>query len=83
MADVKGAKGKENHVTLAYSPTKGTVVQHEEAHSCYICNKTFGQRSSLTKHIKTHKVGEGHTCKKCDKSFAASRDLRKHIDIVH
>ena len=83
MADVKGAKGKENHVTLAYSPTKGTVVHHEEAHSCYICNKTFGQRSSLTKHIKTHKVGEGHTCKKCDKSFAASRDLRKHIDIVH
>ena len=83
MGDLEGRKGKENHVILAYATAKGAALQQQEVHSCYICNKTFSQRNSLTKHIKTHKVGEGHVCKKCNKRFAASRDLRKHVDIVH
>ena len=78
-------KGKENLVKFVYNESKGatpgTVDQHQ--HSCYICNKTFHQKSSLSKHLKTHKVGDGHICQKCDKKFAASRDLRKHVDIVH
>ena len=84
MGDLEVRKGKENHVILAYaSSAKSAVLQQQEVHTCNICNKTFNQRSSLTKHIKTHKVGEGHVCKKCNKRFAASRDLRKHVDIVH
>ena len=67
----------------AYASTNVSLQQQQEDHSCYICTKTFSQRSSLTKHMKTHKVGEGHVCKKCNKRFAASRDLRKHVDIVH
>ena len=67
----------------AYVSANVSLRQQQEDHSCYICTKTFSQRSSLTKHMKTHKVGEGHVCKKCNKRFAASRDLRKHVDIVH
>ena len=80
-------KGKENLVKFVYNDSKGAtpgaVNQHPLHHSCYICNKTFHQKSSLSKHLKTHKVGDGHVCQKCDKKFAASRDLRKHVDIVH
>jgi uncharacterized C2H2 Zn-finger protein len=87
MGDGEVGKGKENIVKFVYNDTKGDAVSaaapEQPPHPCYICNKTFNQRSGLTKHLRTHKMGEGNKCQKCDKIFAAPRDLRKHVDIVH
>ena len=85
MEDLEVGKGKENLVKFIYSDSKETSSKESSPHehNCYVCNKTFNQKSSLTKHLKTHKIGEGHNCPKCDKKFAASRDLRKHVNIVH
>eukprot|EP00092_Neocalanus_flemingeri_P015619 GFUD01016907.1.p1 GENE.GFUD01016907.1~~GFUD01016907.1.p1 ORF type:complete len:876 (+),score=244.14 GFUD01016907.1:57-2684(+) len=88
-------KNKENFVKFVYndslkneSPTLVNIVKNclnEEDKSlpCFICGKSFSQKSLLSKHIKSHKANEGHECPKCSKRFVASRDLKKHVDIVH
>ena len=55
----------------------------DKSFNCFICNKIFQTKHSLTKHLRTHKSAEGHKCDKCDKKFTANRDLKKHVDIVH
>merc|ERR1719319_911247 len=76
--------GKENLVKVLFSDAKAERAAAEvRPYRCHICNKSFHQKSGLTKHIKTHNNGDGHVCDKCNKKFAANRDLRKHVNIVH
>merc|ERR1719192_548848 len=83
---------KENRIKLVYGEIKkgnqGSAENRksdgtEKTFPCFLCNKSFNQKHSLAKHLKSHKSGEGHECHKCKKTFAATRDLKKHIDIVH
>ena len=34
---------------------------------CVLCGKSFGQKHSLARHLKSHKSGDGHSCFKCKK----------------
>ena len=51
----------------------------EASFPCALCGKSFGQKHSLARHLKSHKSGDGHSCFKCKKTFAAVRDLKKHM----
>lgn len=48
------------------------------------CNATFGQKGSLTRHVKSrHEKLRPHTCDLCQKSFSALWTLRVHQRNVH
>ena len=92
MKYFQSSMDKENRIKLVYGEIKkGNQAGSENRKSdstektfpCFLCNKSFNQKHSLAKHLKSHKSGEGHECHKCKKTFAATRDLKKHIDIVH
>ena len=81
---------KENQIRIISSQPLNTVSivkdikpKPEKLFPCFLCSKSFSQKHSLARHLRTHKSNDGHQCFNCDKRFAAIRDLRKHIDIVH
>lgn len=48
------------------------------------CNATFGQKGSLTRHVKSrHEKLRPHSCNLCQKSFSALWTLRVHQRNVH
>lgn len=48
------------------------------------CNATFGQKGSLTRHVKSrHEKLRPHKCEQCRKSFSALWTLRVHQRNVH
>ena len=91
--DLDSGKNKENQVKLVFGEEKQFIFDSdgsdkkpsntEKTFPCLLCNKSFNQKHSLARHLKSHKTTEGHECSKCNKKFAAIRDLKKHIDIVH
>ena len=84
-------KNKENFVRFVFNDSavkepqlkENAEFEENDMFPCLLCGKTFSQKHSLSRHMKTHKASEGHECQKCSKRFVASRDLKKHIDIVH
>ena len=56
----------------------------KQAVSCKLCQRSFSQRSSLTRHvIIVHKKLKPHTCADCDQSFSMRDQLKKHIISNH
>eukprot|EP00088_Acartia_fossae_P023715 TRINITY_DN2472_c0_g1_i8.p1 TRINITY_DN2472_c0_g1~~TRINITY_DN2472_c0_g1_i8.p1 ORF type:complete len:622 (+),score=88.03 TRINITY_DN2472_c0_g1_i8:43-1908(+) len=67
------------------SPTKNV---REEAlkvvHICNICDKQFGDKNTLKRHIKSmHSTEKKYSCDACDKTFALQNYLTQHIQNVH
>ncbi|CAB0029714.1 unnamed protein product [Trichogramma brassicae] len=53
-------------------------------HACDICEKKFGQKSSLISHQRTvHEGQKDFACDKCDKKFGHKSHLIKHQKTVH
>ena len=73
------AAGKGSSAMRSSQAAKGEAASFP----CGLCGKSFSQKHSLARHLKSHTSGDGHSCFKCKKTFAAVRDLKKHIDIVH
>lgn len=77
-------KLKCNKCSLATTLTVDLYVQHfRKAHrfQCDICSKSYGRRSGLYYHIKTHDDRKIYKCsyKDCAKSFLTGWCLRKHL----
>ncbi|TKS90327.1 Zinc finger protein 182 [Collichthys lucidus] len=47
-------------------------------HQCSVCNKTFTEKSNLTKHRKNHFAKENWVCDVCSKSFTTKSSLNIH-----
>ncbi|TKS65343.1 R2DM Retrovirus-related Pol polyprotein from type II retrotransposable element [Collichthys lucidus] len=47
-------------------------------HHCSVCNKTFTEKSNLTKHRKNHFAKENWVCDVCSKSFTTKSSLNIH-----
>ena len=52
-------------------------------YSCNQCAKSFSERGTLKRHIKSAHENVRYNCDKCDKSFAQNGDLNRHIKFVH
>ena len=60
-------------------------IKLEEAliqNACYVCNKTFEHRVTLSKHIRNVHGISKHKCEKCQKEFPTLSRFHKHI-ILH
>ena len=61
-----------------------TVHEKIRPYMCPICNKSFGQKSSLPGHIASvHEGKRPYACKVYDKHFVAKQGLQKHEATVH
>ena len=55
-----------------------------QPHKCDICEKSFTQKASLNRHIKSvHENSKPHKCDICELSFSEKGTLKRHIQSVH
>uniref|UniRef100_A0A1B0DQC9 Protein krueppel n=1 Tax=Phlebotomus papatasi TaxID=29031 RepID=A0A1B0DQC9_PHLPP len=57
------------------------VHQGIKEYQCHICNKSFGDSSSLTFHIRLHTGERPYACDKCNKKFIRFTQLKTHMNI--
>lgn len=50
----------------------------ERPHECEICDRKFGQKNQLTKHIRTHTGEKPYKCEYCDKTFTTKMNCQVH-----
>ncbi|XP_059183512.1 uncharacterized protein LOC131962582 [Centropristis striata] len=54
-------------------------MENHPKHRCSVCNKTFTEKSNLTRHLKIHAVArETFDCDVCRKSFTTKSSLVSH-----
>lgn len=52
-------------------------------YKCDLCEKTFGRKISLRRHIAAFHEGKRYKCETCGKEFMMTSNLNKHIKTVH
>ena len=51
---------------------------------CDICNKSFGTKTNLSRHVeKFHEGKRDFKCNLCDARFADNSRLNRHVTAVH
>ncbi|XP_037102943.1 zinc finger protein OZF-like [Syngnathus acus] len=67
------------------SHSDGNMARHTNntPFKCSHCDKTFGTKYTLTRHIKSHTAGKEHwKCSQCGRTLGDRRNLRRHM-MVH
>ena len=57
------------------------VHSRENYHMCYVCNKSFQQKSQLTQHRLTNSRSKTFKCDFYIKVFARRDDLKHHVAV--
>ncbi|XP_071453462.1 zinc finger protein 135-like isoform X2 [Hetaerina americana] len=89
---------RETHSTMGYicnfCKEEFTQMSHLKGHievvhlslqkfPCDICHKTFGFKSSLDRHMDTHKTFNPVVCRYCSSTFSRNSSLVRHIQSLH
>ena len=76
----------ENDVRIQTEPLDFNESQNEDGNvqcNCEKCKKTFYDKGTLKKHIRSVHEKVRHTCEVCGKTFSQKGHLRGHIQSVH
>ena len=57
--------------------------QPEKKHHCNQCRKSFTDRSSLSRHIKSAHMMVRHQCETCGRDFNFKENLNLHVKTIH
>ena len=61
-----------------------TIEANNQRYKCDICENTFSQKYTLTRHkYNVHAEEKRHTCEACGKKFATFSNLERHNNDVH
>ncbi|XP_063372087.1 zinc finger protein 91-like [Cydia amplana] len=73
----------ENAQVEDTSITNTNGVKSEDTFPCELCAKTFKWKTSLRKHLETHRIEAGQKrrpyCEPCKMSFTTTANLQKHV----
>ncbi|VDI72110.1 Hypothetical predicted protein [Mytilus galloprovincialis] len=56
---------------------------HKDTFPCTICQKTFGRRDNLDRHMLRHRDGSLFQCKTCGLLFSRIDSLQRHTEEKH
>ncbi|RWS20104.1 zinc finger protein OZF-like protein [Leptotrombidium deliense] len=80
MVLVKPSENPNNSRKISFWSSDKTI----DKFSYIVCNKTFGRKSAVLKHIETVHNGEKRfSCAYCDKRFANKNSALEHIEAIH
>uniref|UniRef100_A0A8C6WIE7 C2H2-type domain-containing protein n=1 Tax=Neogobius melanostomus TaxID=47308 RepID=A0A8C6WIE7_9GOBI len=57
----------------------GPDAAEQKKHQCSVCNKRFGDKSKLQRHIRVHTGDKPFRCSSCEKAFTQKVTLDKHM----
>ena len=55
------------------------VHEGRKDYKCHICDKKWGRKEDLKKHLKRHERIQDHICHICGRGFVFSYELRRHV----
>ncbi|XP_019740141.1 zinc finger and SCAN domain-containing protein 2-like [Hippocampus comes] len=84
QADNFFAPPSEHHdKRTSHSPGDAAWHADHTYFKCSHCDKTFGTKYTLTRHMKSHTAGKKHwKCSQCGRTLGDRRNLRRHM-MVH
>jgi len=63
--------------------TKSTEDPEEKPYKCSICKKSFTQKTTLNKHMRTHTGERPYQCSICKSFFSYKSNLKSHLMKIH
>ena len=72
---------KDEELERENGPSGDERNNGNKRYKCSTCNKRFGKRSNLEKHLRIHTGEKPFKCKDCEKAFGQKGNLRRHIRI--
>ncbi|CEO95004.1 C2H2-type domain-containing protein [Plasmodiophora brassicae] len=60
-----------------------TVHKKEKLYTCDVCDKPFGHRSHVKRHMRTHTGEHKYACALCDTTFTENGSLKRHMRRKH
>ncbi|XP_037933856.1 gastrula zinc finger protein XlCGF57.1 [Teleopsis dalmanni] len=75
---------RTSSIRKSTSKQSGVVAKKSRiSHICQICQKEFGGKTDLKRHILIHSNERPHKCEQCSKCFRQAVNLKNHITTVH
>ena len=73
----------KNHLAKIHPEMKSDIEDRKNIrlYQCDICNKMYGDKEDLTRHIYVHKGIKPFLCRYCQKAFNDKSNLRQHEKI--
>ena len=75
----------KNHLAKVHPQMKTDVEKRSSIrlYQCHKCDKVYGQKNDLERHVYIHDGLKPHVCQHCSKGFNDQNNLRNHVKRLH